>query len=280
MTMNLKFIKMHGLGNDFVIIDMRLQKFNLPQEKIRYISDRKIGVGCDQVIVIESPSAKNCDCKMLIYNADGSRVEACGNATRCVADIIIRAKDKNTALIETDAGLLEAERTSDGNFKVNMGTPSFDWRSIPLSREIDTMSIPIDIRAKHETLSEGIAVNIGNPHLLIFTQKPETIMEIEKYGSNLENDSLFPEKMNVSFAHIHKKNEIHIKTWERGVGITDACGSAACAAFAAVYKKGIISDTESYVVSKGGSLLISCGENLNKVLMTGPSTLVFSGHIP
>ncbi|MEO9600842.1 diaminopimelate epimerase [Parasphingorhabdus sp.] len=257
-----RFHKMHGLGNDFVIIDARAKELELSRTQAAAIADRRSGIGCDQLIVLH-PS-ENADLKMQIFNADGSEVEACGNASRCVAKLI-----GDTTRIETDGGTIIGNETADGAI-VDMGEPRFEWQSIPLAYAMDTLDMPVG----WEDLKNPAAVNVGNPHIIFFTDN-SAVVELDRLGPMIEVDPLFPEKVNVNVANI-EDGVIHLRVWERGVGLTQACGTGACATAVAAIKRGLV-NSPVQVKLPGGSLVISWedGENIE---MQGPTTYVYAGE--
>jgi diaminopimelate epimerase len=256
------FHKMHGLGNDFVIIDAREEEMQLSGAQAAAIADRHSGIGCDQLIILR-PSSK-ADVRMQIFNADGGEVESCGNASRCVAKLI-----GDETRIETDGGIIIGNATADGAI-VDMGKPRFEWQSIPLAYAMDTLNMPVG----WEDLQNPVAVNVGNPHVIFFVDD-SAVVELDRLGPMIEVDPLFPEKVNVNIAHI-KDGIVHLRVWERGVGLTRACGTGACATAVAAIKRGLASSPVQ-VNLPGGSLVISWqdGENIQ---MQGPTTYVFSGE--
>jgi diaminopimelate epimerase len=261
--MRIPFIKMHGLGNDFVVLDGRDGKLPpLEAQAARAIADRHTGIGCDQVIVLE-PS-EIADFRMRIRNADGGEVEACGNATRAVAML-----HGEPVEIETVAGVLSA-RPEDGGVAVDMGEPEFGWEEIPLSDAMDTLDMPVG----WDELERPTAVNIGNPHVVFFVPDCDKI-ELELLGPAIETDPLFPERVNVNVATIEGPDAIRLRVWERGAGLTRACGTGACATAVAAMRRKLVG-REVVVSLPGGQLLISWGED-GRVTMTGPATESFRG---
>ena len=255
----MQFKKMHGLGNDFVILDFRNETQTLAPAQIQHICDRHFGVGCDLLTVLE-PS-DSADIFARFYNADGTESAACGNATRCVADIVMHERGSTACAIETGRGVLEAEAASNGLITVNMGAA--------LSVE--------DIPTPNTQLSNPTIVNMGNPHCVFFLDDLGTI-DPRELGPIIENNTdLFPERTNVEFAQITGDNQIRQITWERGVGITLACGSGACATAIAAHSRGLTSGTTEIVLD-GGSLFIELNAN-NEALMTGPIAYVFDGEL-
>lgn len=264
--MHHNFLKMHGTGNDFVIFDQRSTKeYNFSPKQIKSIANRRTGIGCDQIIVIRKSS--KADCKVLIFNQDGSRSGACGNASRCIAKII----NKPRCHLHIDGRILEA-KLNNKHVEVDMGPISFEWDKIPLLSECDAFNIKLD----HPQFNNGVCANIGNPHLILLIDDLDKI-NIAEYGTYFEKHKLFPEGINVNFAQILDKKNIKLKVWERGAGATLACGSGACATAAVLFKKGLVQN-KTQVHLPGGTLTIKC--NLpNQVLMSGPATYVFSGKI-
>jgi len=266
------FTKMHGLGNDFVVVDARHRPVELGAGQARAIADRRTGVGCDQVIVIEPPANGLADAFMRIRNADGGEVEACGNAARCIAGMIMREKQSRHAVIETAVGLLDAESAEDDMVSVDMGRISFDWRDIPLSDATDTLHLGIEAGP----LRDGVAVNIGNPHAVFFVDDCEAV-PLEIFGPIVERNPLFPERTNVEAAQIVSGDRIRLRVWERGVGLTRACGTGACATVAAASRRGLIGRAAE-VQLDGGPLRIEWLKD-DHVLMTGPVAVSFTGTL-
>ncbi len=264
----LSFIKMHGLGNDFVIIDGRDENPDLTPASLRAIGDRHRGIGYDQLVVLE-PSDK-ADVFMRIYNSDGTEAEACGNATRCVAHLTMAETGKDKIVIETVAGLLKGHQQGDGIIVINMGTPRMGWQDIPLAREEDTEHVGIAAGP----LSDPVAVNMGNPHLVFFVDDAESI-DLEKWGPVLEHDPLLPNKANISVASVNKDGSLRLRVWERGVGITLACGSAACATIVAAFLRGL-TKRKATLHLNGGPLYMEWQED-GTVLMGGAIAYSFDG---
>lgn len=266
----IEFIKMHGLGNDFVIIDRRLKSISITENLIQKLSDRKTGAGCDQLITINN-SENNVDADIEIFNPGGDRAEACGNGTRCIAKVLFdENRDKKLLRIHSDAGILEAKR-EDTNISVNMGYVTTDWNKIPLSKHMDTMNIPILI----DGYSKGVAVNVGNPHVIFFGS---SIYEtnLKKIGPSIESHEFFPNKTNVELVEIINSNTLKMRVWERGVGTTLACGSGACASVYAAWKKNL-TENKVEVKLERGSLFINI---LNeKAIMTGPAEISYHGSL-
>jgi diaminopimelate epimerase len=262
--MSLRFHKMHGLGNDFVVIDGRDQSVAIDAARARAIADRREGVGCDQVILIERSGIA--DARMRIWNADGGEVEACGNASRAVALLL----GGNTSL-ETLGGVLRLN--ADGALAtVDMGPPRLAWNDIPLAYAMDTSGLPV----AWDGLGSPSAVNIGNPHLVFFVDDCRSV-ELERIGPEIEHDPLFPERINVNVATVEAPDRIILRVWERGAGLTRACGTGACATAVAAIRAGL-AESPVTVALPGGELLIDWTPG-GHVSMSGPATYVFSGEI-
>ncbi len=258
------FAKMHGLGNDFVVIDERNGSLPMTGALARAIADRRTGVGCDQLILIGA--SDKADVAMRIFNQDGSEVEACGNATRCVPLFVGR-----DVTIETKAGLLEA-RAKDGLVSVDMGEPRFDWGAIPLAYAMDTLEMPVS----WDDLPTPSAANIGNPHVVFFCEDLRAV-DMAALGPRIEHDPLFPARVNVNFAQVIGADHLRLTVWERGVGFTRACGTGACAtAVCAIRRK--LCKGPVRVSLAGGDLVIDWAPG-GHILMTGPATHVFEGRI-
>ncbi|MFI4984272.1 MAG: diaminopimelate epimerase [Rickettsiales bacterium] len=265
--MKLKFYKMHGLGNDFAIFDQRENNHEFTKEQIISLADRRLGIGCDQFIILKS--CETADVQMQIYNPDASRAEACGNAMRCIAKLLGQPKSS----IKVNERLLSAEILNDGNVRVNMGQPSYDWQQIPLKSEI----YPINMRFENvaNDFEHGHAVSMGNPHLVFFVSDLKEL-DITANGSYFENHQYFPNRTNVNFAQIINDGEINLTTWERGTGQTPACGSGACATQAIAHAIGHTKN-KAKINLQHGSLIIEVLPD--GIYMTGNSTLVFTGEI-
>ena len=256
------FHKMHGLGNDFVIVDAREQPFEVTQALAMAIADRHTGVGCDQLIVLE-PS-ETADLRMRIWNSDGGEVESCGNATRCVVQLT------GARRIDSDGGMLEGSDFG-AEVEVSIGEPRFGWNEIPLAYALDTAALPM----AWDGLSRPMALNVGNPHVVFFVDDMNSI-PIEELGPKIEHDPTFPERVNVNLASVGGDG-IRLKTWERGAGLTLACGTGACAtAVAAIRSKRAESPVK--VTMPGGSLTIAW-EPGQPIRMRGTATHVFSGEL-
>jgi diaminopimelate epimerase len=239
-------------------------------ERRRSIAHRQLGIGCDQLIVLESPTDGDADIFMRIYNPDGGEAGACGNATRCVAWMFGRETGDSRVQIETVAGLLEAEIAADGRIAVDMGPARTHWRDIPLARAADTDCVDLALGP----LSAPVCTNIGNPHATFFVDDVEAV-DLATLGPALEHHALFPQRANIGVAAIRDRDNIRLRIWERGVGITRACGSGACAALVAAYRRGL-AERRAAVTLDGGSLDIEWRED-GHVIMTGPAALSFEG---
>lgn len=262
--MRVPFVKMHGLGNDFVVLDGRERELPAMTTALAAaIADRHTGVGCDQLIVLE-PSA-SADFRMRIFNADGGEVEACGNASRAVGLLHGQA-----ARIETLGGTI-ATAPGDGGIAVDMGTPRFDWDRIPLAWAMDTLTMPVG----WEDLDAPTAVNVGNPHVIFFVADTDAV-ELDRLGPLIEHDPLFPERVNVNVATVESRAAIRLRVWERGVGLTRACGTGACATAIGAMRRGLV-DRKVTVTLPGGPLVIEWDAD-DRIVMTGPATESFRGE--
>ena len=265
------FVKMHGLGNDFVVLDARRHALALHERTARAIADRHRGVGCDQVLVIEPPRSRGADVFMRIRNPDGGEAEACGNGTRCVADLVMRETGKDRVVIETRGGLLEA-RAAAGRIAVDMGEARFGWRDIPLTHECDTLHVPLALGP----LVDPVCTSMGNPHATFFVDDVEAF-DLATLGPKLERDPIFPERANIGLVQVLSPERLRFRVWERGAGITVACGSGACAALVAASRRGL-ARRRAEVLADGGPLQIDWRED-GHVLMTGPVAVSFTGTL-
>lgn len=269
-----EFIKMHGLGNDFAVIDV-MAGGSVSPDQARDIADRRRGVGCDQVLVMEKPKNSKADLYMRIYNTDGSEAQACGNGTRCVAALYMQRKNRTECVVETMVGLLPSRIVEGGLIQVDMGEPRTKWDEIPLSRECDTLNLGV-VNGRG-TMPDPVAVNVGNPHTIFFVDDVSKV-DIEKLGPEVEHHVLFPERTNVEFAQVLSPEKIRMRVWERGTGVTQACGSGACATIVAAARRGL-TGRKAEIILDGGSLLLEWRAEDNHILMTGPATFVFKGHL-
>ena len=268
--LKIPFIKMHGLGNDFIIFDNIKNSIIHDSKFIKKISNRRIGIGCDQVLIIENTNnAKNF--KVKIYNSDGSETGACGNGTRCVADYLMKKNDLNSLIIKSISNDLFCSKT-DNLVTVNMGVPKFSWNEIPLSKEQDTHHVKLDE-------FEAFCLSIGNPHAVIFINNSEELenLNINSIGPRLEKHSIFPKFANIEFVSVLEDKSLRMRVWERGVGITSACGSGACATLVAASSLNK-STRENKVVLDGGDLFIKWLDN-RSVTLSGDTERVFEGFI-
>lgn len=279
MTAPLPYLKMNGLGNDFVVLDARAQKIALSPQQIMAISDRTNGVGCDQLIVMEPDTIEGVDVFMRIYNAEGGEVDACGNATRCIAALVAGELGTDNATIRTNAGILVA-RVSGDIVTVDMGTPRFAWEKIPLAEPFaDTNGIELQVGPIDKpVLHTPSVVNVGNPHA-IFWVDDLAVHDLAKFGPMLENHPVFPERANITLAQVLANDRIRVKVWERGAGLTLACGTAACATAVAAARKGL-TGRKVTIELPGGPLDIEWRTSDDHILMTGPWMLDGEGVIP
>jgi diaminopimelate epimerase len=272
------FRKMNGLGNEFVILDGRRDPVTLSPAQVQAIADRQYGIGCDQLIVMEP--AKGSDVRMRIWNNDGGEVESCGNASRCVADLLFSETGRETITIDTRGGLLICTKAPDGRVTVDMGAPRFEWQDIPLSEPFhDTRAIELQVGPIDKPLLHSPSVvNVGNPHC-IFWVEDVTAHDLARFGPMLEFHPLFPERANISLCQVRDRGHLVLKVWERGAGLTRACGTAACAAAVAAARKDL-AERSVRVTLPGGDLDIVWRESDDHILMTGPVTYEFTGELP
>ena len=271
--MSRAFIKMNGLGNDFVVVQPGPDPFEPSAEQAREICDRIDGVGCDQLIVLE-PSEK-ANIRMRTWNADGGEVPVCGNATRCVAWLFMQAGKSDRVTVETGAGVMEAFKTVDGNVVVDMGAPRLEWSDIPLASPMNTLEL--DLRVEAARGGPG-CVSMGNPHVVFFVDNIDTA-PVETLGPWLEKHQRFPDGANVGFAQIVKPDRIRLRVWERGVGLTRSCGTGACAALVAAHRRGL-AGRRAVIEVEVGELVVEWREADGHVLMTGPVEVEFTGRLP
>lgn len=262
MSTSTPFKKMHGLGNDFVVVDARTHPIVMTAELARAIGDRHRGVGFDQLAVVDTSS--NADLRLVFWNADGSTAGACGNATRCVAQHEMDRLNLDRLVLETERGLLHARRQG-AYVSVNMGQPLLEWQDVPLAREMDTLQLPLE--------GAPTATGMGNPHCTFFVEDAEDV-ELAKQGPRFEHDPLFPERTNVQFAHLIGPDHLRMRVWERGVGVTLASGSSSCATAVAAARRGL-TGCKVRLTLDGGDLEIDWRDD--GVWMTGPTAHVFDG---
>jgi diaminopimelate epimerase len=263
---------MHGLGNDFVVLDARTRALDLPVERRRAIADRRLGVGCDQLIVLEPPTDREADVFMRIYNPDGGEAGACGNATRCVASVLMGERSIDQVTVQTISGLLESEKVGEGVISVDMGPAKLDWRDIPVAGACDTNHLPVGAGP----LQDPVGTSMGNPHATFFVDELSKI-PLAELGPKLEHDPFFPERANIGVAQMLSREKMKLRVWERGAGLTLACGSGACAAVVAASRRGLI-DRKAEVVLEHGTLSIEWLRD-GHVMMTGGIALAFKGEL-
>lgn len=264
------FIKMHGLGNDFVIIDARDKPFTLGESAARRIADRRRGVGCDQVIVLGKPKSRAARAFMTIRNADGGASAACGNATRCVAALLMSESGEAEAIIETEAGVLVGTGDADG-VTVDMGEPRLKWNEVPLADRADTLNLDLGVNAP----APAVACSMGNPHATFFLGDL-SIVDIAAIGPILEHHEMFPERANIGFAQVLERDHVRLRVWERGAGLTPACATGSCAAVVGGVRRKLL-DRRVRCTLDGGELTVTWREEDNHVLMTGPVSASFTG---
>ena len=266
-TMPIPFIKMHGAGNDFVIVDQRAAGFEFSPDQVRRLADRRVGIGCDQFITLHPPPPQtDADLLMRIRNPDGSEAGACGNATRCVAELLFEQNGRPYQVIRTAFGDLPAERLADGRISVDMGAARTAWQDVPLASAADTLHLPLQ--------GDPAACSMGNPHITFFVRDPDLV---EQHGRRWERHELFPQGVNVGYARIDDEGHMRLRVWERGAGLTLACGSGACAAVVNAHRRGLTGRRVA-VQMDGGLLEIELTE-AGRVRMTGPVATSFRGEV-
>ncbi len=268
--MGLPFRKMHGAGNDFVILDARATPVPITPDGARWLANRNLGVGAEQIIRLE-PSAQ-ADVFMRILNPDGSEAGACGNATRCVARLVFEETGRDHAVVQTIAGLLPARALPDGEIEVDMGPARLDWAEVPLARAMDTLHLPLALGP----VSDPAACSMGNPHATFFVADL-TAIPVAEIGPILERDALFPDRANIGFAQILAPDDIRLVMWERGAGMTMACGSGACATIVNAARRGL-TGRRARIRMPGGDLRLQWRDD-GHVLMAGPTALSFMGEL-
>ena len=271
------FLKMHGLGNDFVLLDARNAAFDLTPARRRAIADRRRGVGCDQLIVLEKPTEHEADVFMRIYNPDGGEAGACGNATRCVASVLMEERQTDHVTVQTVSGLLDSQKAgiaADGLpvISVDMGPARLDWRDIPVSGACDTNHMPVGLGP----LQDPVGTSMGNPHATFFVDDAAAI-PLGELGPKLERHQFFPERANIGVAQLVDEDRLRLRVWERGAGLTLACGSGACAAVVAATRRGLVK-RKAQVIVDGGTLVVEWLRD-DHVLMTGAIALAFKGEL-
>jgi diaminopimelate epimerase len=278
--MHFEFTKMHGLGNDFVVIDAINQDISLTSEQVRFIADRHIGVGCDQLLLVERPTLDQAEFRYRIYNADGGEVQQCGNGARCFARFVhdLGLTTSDTIPVETAAGMIVLKLEQDGQVTVDMGVPSFEPASLPFEPD----DADKDDSEYHQLMVNGEkyaigAVSIGNPHAVLLVESVDQA-PVETLGAAIESHERFPERVNVGFMEIMDRSRIRLRVFERGVGETQACGTGACAAVAVGIHNSLLDHTVQ-VELKGGDLMIRWPGGNKPLSMTGPAQTVYKGNI-
>jgi diaminopimelate epimerase len=274
-AMGRPFLKMNGLGNDFVVVETRTAPFQPSPDQVRAIADRARGVGCDQLIVVEP--AEGADARVRFWNADGEEVGACGNGTRCVGWLLMQASGKDEAVIETAAGRLLAKRAGERLVSVDMGAPRLDWQEIPLREPQDTRALSVSLYDHPALALAPGSVSMGNPHVTFFVDDIDAA-PVTQAGPVVERHPLFPEQVNVGFAQVLDRGRIRLRVWERGAGLTKACGTGACAALVAAARRDL-TDRAATLVLDGGELFIDWRAD-DHVIMTGPAAVDFAGELP
>jgi diaminopimelate epimerase len=276
-AMSRPFLKMNGLGNDFVVVEARSAPFSPTALEVRAIADRETGAGCDQLIAIEK-GVDGADAAVRFWNSDGEEVSACGNGARCVGWLLMQANDSDRAVIDTRAGRLVATRAGERLVSVDMGEPGLEWADIPLAFEQDTRALETSLSEEPALAAAPGCVSMGNPHVVFFVQDIATA-PIATAGPAIERHPLFPDKVNVGFAQILDRDHIRLRVWERGAGLTLACGTGACAALVAAARRDL-TDRSAVLTLDGGDLLIEWRAGDNHVIMTGPAAVDFAGELP
>ncbi|GAA5315194.1 MAG: diaminopimelate epimerase [Candidatus Pelagadaptatus aseana] len=273
--MRFRFTKMHGLGNDFIVIDAISQKVNLSESQVRKLSDRRFGIGCDQILLVEVPSSPEVDFRYRIFNADGSEVENCGNGARCFAKFVTDRKltGKRNIVVETAAGIMTLKLQDNDQVTVDMGEPVLEPAAIPFLAETRAVTYPLQLN--EQTIEIG-AVSMGNPHAVTLVDDTQTA-PVETWGPQVESHPDFPQRVNAGFMQILSRTEVNLRVFERGAGETLACGTGACAAVVAGRLRNLL-DSRVTVNLPGGSLTIEWQGEGHPVLMTGPATNVFHGQ--
>ena len=266
------FLKMNGLGNDFIVVDARRRAFAPDPETIRRLASRSEGIGCDQFVVI-GPS-ETADASVRFWNPDGGEAGACGNATRCVAWRLMEDAGTDQVRLETEGGLLAAWRRGPMRVAVDMGRPRLSWRAVPLSGPHDTLAVPVPEAGR---LGLATCLSMGNPHAVFFVPSLADT-DVAGLGAGIEASPLFPERVNVGFAEVRSRSHVRLRVWERAAGLTRACGTGACAALVAGVRRGLV-DPVARLELDGGDLEIAWGID-GRVLMTGDVELEFEGRLP
>ncbi len=267
------FRKMQGLGNDFAVFDARIRAIAITPALARRIADRHFGIGCDTVVLL-LPGSANADATLRFFNANGEEIEACGNATRCIGRLLMDERGLARVRLESKGGSLLCSDAGKGLVTVDMGAPRLEWQDIPLAQAMDTMQFQFDLEGRALTAS---AASMGNPHCILFVGDAENA-PVAQIGPLVERHALFPKGVNVEFAQVLDKDRIRMRVWERGVGITLACGTGACATAVSAIRKGLV-NRKVEVILDGGSLTLEWREADGHVLMTGPGVTCFTGEI-
>jgi diaminopimelate epimerase len=267
------FLKMHGLGNDFVVVDAREHAIDLNAARAKAIADRHFGVGCDTVVLIR-PGSAEVDASVQFYNADGSESESCFNATRCVARLLLDERGLARVKLSTKGGILTCSDAGKGLVMVDMGPPRLEWRQVPVASEVDTANFPLNVDG---TVLPASAVSMGNPHCVLFVPDAQKA-PVAQLGPRIETLPFFPNRTNVEFAQVLDQARIRMRVWERGVGITLACGTGACATAVAAMRRGLVGRKVELLLD-GGALAIEWRETDDHVLMTGPTAMPFRGRL-
>jgi len=268
------FVKMHGLRNDFVIVDGRVNSYTPCVDEIVRICDRREGIGADELLVVEPPQSSGPYAFVRIINTDGREVEACGNATRCIGWLLMRESCREEVVIETRGGVLACRLIEDKQVSVEMGRVRTDWHEIPLSREMDTLHLKIG----EGPLQDPVGMNIGNPHAVFFVEDLAAV-DLERYGLKFQKDPLFPEEANIGAAQLVDAKTLRLSVWERPGAMTTACGTGACVAVAAAHRRGLTTEKCMTVIMPAGSVEIELKEN-GMVVMTGPVETCYAGYLP
>jgi diaminopimelate epimerase len=267
------FEKMHGCGNDFVVLDARVAPLGITPARAAALADRRRGIGCDQLIILEpAPEGFGADAFMRIRNTDGAEAGACGNATRCVVEKLARETGRRHQVIRTVAGNLPATLLDDGRVTVDMGPAGLDWTDVPLARPMDTLHLDLALGP----VADPAACSMGNPHATFFVDDVEAL-PVEVLGPTLEREKLFPERANIGFLQVLAPEDLRLRVWERGAGLTQACGSGACAALVNAHRRGLAA-RRATIRMDGGALEIAWRDD-GHVLMTGPVVTAFAGSV-
>lgn len=275
-TMGRPFLKMNGLGNDFVVIETRSAPFEPTADDVRAIADRTRGIGCDQLIVIGK--GDGADARVRFWNADGEEVGACGNGTRCVGWLVMQSTGQDRAVIDTDGGRLVATRAGDRLVSVDMGPPRLAWDEIPLAEAHDTAALDVRLSDHPALAVPPGCVSMGNPHVVFFVDDLDAV-PIAEIGPAIERHPLFPQHVNVGFAQVKAPDRIRLRVWERGAGLTKACGTGACAALVAAARRAL-TGRHATLELDGGELFIEWRAEDGHVHMTGPAAVDYAGELP